>query len=244
MAIISELLRVKQETLLAALTAKRARASGETLVINYRLPEAIAARDAMAKCLYGALFDWIVLQVNHALLSKKDTLRDHQGNSIGVLDIFGFEDFKTCNSFEQLCINYANEQLQHYFNQHVFQYEQREYRRQSIRWTDIGYSDNSGCLNLIEGKPNGLLCLLDDQCKLVKCFRILTRDAVCFYFSERVSSLCSVSFLFILSCFAAFPARRTRRCCKNSTLYTKRISSTRHRRDARLPSSFITTLVL
>ncbi|XP_043511596.1 unconventional myosin-IXAa-like isoform X3 [Frieseomelitta varia] len=163
-ALISELLRVKQETLLAALTAKRARASGETLVINYRLPEAIAARDAMAKCLYGALFDWIVLQVNHALLSKKDTLRDHQGNSIGVLDIFGFEDFKMCNSFEQLCINYANEQLQHYFNQHVFQYEQREYRKQGIRWTDIGYSDNSGCLNLIEGKPNGLLCLLDDQC--------------------------------------------------------------------------------
>ncbi|XP_053593137.1 unconventional myosin-IXa isoform X2 [Microplitis demolitor] len=163
-AIISELLRVKQETLLAALTAKRARASGETLVINYRLPEAIAARDAMAKCLYGALFDWIVLQVNHALLSKKDTLRDHQGHSIGVLDIFGFEDFKTCNSFEQLCINYANEQLQHYFNQHVFQYEQREYRKQGIRWTDIGFSDNSGCLNLIEGKPNGLLCLLDDQC--------------------------------------------------------------------------------
>lgn len=51
----------------------------------------------MAKCLYGALFDWIVLQVNHALLSKKDTLRDHQGNSIGVLDIFGFEDFGTSN---------------------------------------------------------------------------------------------------------------------------------------------------
>jgi myosin-9 len=59
--------------------------------------KAIAARDAMAKCLYGALFDWIVLQVNHALLSKKDTLRDHQGNSIGVLDIFGFEDFGLCN---------------------------------------------------------------------------------------------------------------------------------------------------
>lgn len=80
-----------------ALTAKRARASGETLVINYRLPEAIASRDAMAKCLYGALFDWIVLQVNHALLAKKDTLREHQGNSIGVLDIFGLAlRLKTC----------------------------------------------------------------------------------------------------------------------------------------------------
>lgn len=69
-ALISELLRVKQETLLAALTAKRARASGETLVINYRLPEAIAARDAMAKCLYGALFDWIVLQVKYYLINN------------------------------------------------------------------------------------------------------------------------------------------------------------------------------
>ncbi|XP_037292347.1 unconventional myosin-IXa isoform X2 [Manduca sexta] len=163
-SLISSLLRVKQETLLAALTSKRARASGETLVINYRLPEAIATRDAMAKCLYGALFDWIVMQVNHALLSKKDTLREHQGNSIGVLDIFGFEDFGLSNSFEQLCINYANEHLQYYFNQHVFKYEQEEYRREGIRWTDIGFSDNTGCLQLIEGKLNGLLSLLDDQC--------------------------------------------------------------------------------
>lgn len=163
-ALISELLRVKQETLMQALTAKRARASGETLVINYRLPEAIASRDAMAKCLYGALFDWIVLQVNHALLSKKDTLREHQGNSIGVLDIFGFEDFGLNNSFEQLCINYANEHLQYYFNQHVFKYEQEEYRKEGIRWTNIDFMDNTGCLQLIEAKPNGLLCLLDDQC--------------------------------------------------------------------------------
>lgn len=164
-SIISGLLRVKQETLLQALTTKRPRASGETLVINYRLPEAIASRDALAKCLYGALFDWIVLQVNHALLAKKDTLREHQGNSIGVLDIFGFEDFGLCNSFEQLCINYANEHLQHYFNQHVFKYEQEEYRKEGIRWTNIDFMDNTGCLQLIEGKPNGLLCLLDDQCK-------------------------------------------------------------------------------
>ncbi|ENN83383.1 hypothetical protein YQE_00259, partial [Dendroctonus ponderosae] len=163
-ALISELLRVKQETLMQALIAKRARASGETLVINYRLPEAIASRDAMAKCLYGALFDWIVLQVNHALFSKKDTLREHQGNSIGVLDIFGFEDFGPNNSFEQLCINYANEHLQYYFNQHVFKYEQEEYRKEGIRWTNIDFMDNTGCLQLIEAKPNGLLCLLDDQC--------------------------------------------------------------------------------
>lgn len=63
-SIISELLKVKQDTLLAAMTSKRVKASGETLIMQYKLPEAIAARDALAKCLYGALFDWIVLQVS------------------------------------------------------------------------------------------------------------------------------------------------------------------------------------
>ncbi len=77
--IISKLLLVKEETLMTALTCKKTKAAkGEMLVINYRLCDAIATRDAMAKCLYGALFDWIVMQVNHALITKKDA-RDHKG---------------------------------------------------------------------------------------------------------------------------------------------------------------------
>jgi myosin heavy subunit len=66
----------------------------------------------MAKCLYNALFFWIVLRINQALL-KKDTAMGSKGYYIGILDIFGFEDVGAqWNSFEQLCINYANEHLQ------------------------------------------------------------------------------------------------------------------------------------
>ena len=164
LSIISKLLLVKEETLQLALTCKKTKAAkGETLVINYKHQDAIATRDAMAKCLYGALFDWIVMQVNHALLAKKD-YREHKGHYIGVLDIFGFEDFGDQNNFEQFCINFANEHLQFYFNQHVFKYEQEEYKKEGINWKNIDFIDNIDCLTLVEGRPHGLLCLLDDQC--------------------------------------------------------------------------------
>jgi myosin-9 len=51
------------------------------------------------------------------------------------------------------------------FFQHVFKYEQKEYKREGIKWTDIEFLDNSGCLHLFESKPTGLLCILDDSCK-------------------------------------------------------------------------------
>ncbi|NP_001410713.1 unconventional myosin-IXAb [Danio rerio] len=83
--------------------------------------------------------------------------------SIGVLDIFGFEDYEN-NSFEQFCINFANETLQHYFNQHVFKLEQEEYRSEGINWHMIDYIDNTACINLISKKPTALLHLLDEEC--------------------------------------------------------------------------------
>ncbi|ELU02859.1 hypothetical protein CAPTEDRAFT_226894 [Capitella teleta] len=162
--VVSNLLKVREDTLIEALTKKKTMAGGETVVMSYKMQNAIATRDAMAKCLYAALFDWIVLQINHALLAKpREARAETQGNSIGVLDIFGFEDFQR-NSFEQFCINYANEHLHYYFNQHIFKFEQEEYQREGIQWKNIEFIDNTGCVDLFATRPTGLLALLDEEC--------------------------------------------------------------------------------
>ncbi|XP_044311862.1 unconventional myosin-IXb isoform X2 [Varanus komodoensis] len=160
--ILSELLKVKREILVEVLTKRKTVTVNDKLILPYSLSEAITARDSMAKSLYSALFDWIVLRINHALLNKKDMEESVTCLSIGVLDIFGFEDFKT-NSFEQFCINYANEQLQYYFNQHIFKLEQEEYQSEGITWHNIDYTDNVGCIHLISKKPTGLFYLLDEE---------------------------------------------------------------------------------
>ncbi|XP_051551345.1 unconventional myosin-IXb isoform X3 [Myxocyprinus asiaticus] len=159
---LSDLLKVKEEMLVEALTKRKTVTVNDKLILPYSHCEAITARDSMAKSLYSALFDWIVLRINHALLNKKDMEESVSCLSIGVLDIFGFEDFKT-NSFEQFCINYANEQLQYYFNQHIFKLEQEEYQAEGITWHNIDYTDNVGCIHLISKKPTGLLYLLDEE---------------------------------------------------------------------------------
>ncbi|XP_053784644.1 unconventional myosin-IXa isoform X8 [Desmodus rotundus] len=160
--VVSELLEVREEMLFEALVTRKTVAVGEKLILPYKLAEAVTVRNSMAKSLYSALFDWIVFRINHALLNSKDLEQNTKTLSIGVLDIFGFEDYEN-NSFEQFCINFANERLQHYFNQHIFKLEQEEYRAEGISWHNIDYIDNTCCINLISKKPTGLLHLLDEE---------------------------------------------------------------------------------
>ncbi|GFW07635.1 unconventional myosin-Vb [Trichonephila clavipes] len=129
-------------------------------VITMQLPhsQALFARDALAKHIYSQLFEWIVRQINKSLASNKKVHK-----FIGVLDIYGFETFEI-NSFEQFCINYANEKLQQQFNMHVFKLEQEEYVREQIEWKLIDFYDNQPCIDLIESKL-GILDLLDEECK-------------------------------------------------------------------------------
>ncbi|KAJ7987122.1 hypothetical protein DPEC_G00335480 [Dallia pectoralis] len=135
--------------------------TSETYVKNMSCKQAANARDALAKHIYAHMFDWIVEYVNKSLHTSSK-----QHSFIGVLDIYGFETFEI-NSFEQFCINYANEKLQQQFNQHVFKLEQEEYMKEQIPWTLIDFYDNQPCIDLIEAKL-GILDLLDEECKVPK----------------------------------------------------------------------------
>ncbi|EZG44109.1 myosin, partial [Gregarina niphandrodes] len=81
---------------------------------------------------------------------------------IGLLDIYGFEVFDGRNSFEQLCINFANEKLQQHFNQHVLALEQATYRKEAIDWSDILFTDNREIIRALEEPPHGVFVILDD----------------------------------------------------------------------------------
>ncbi|KAK3905406.1 hypothetical protein C8A05DRAFT_12755 [Staphylotrichum tortipilum] len=135
---------------------------GEKITSNLTQAQAIVVRDSVAKFIYSSLFDWLVEIINRSLATE--AVLNNVKSFIGVLDIYGFEHFAK-NSFEQFCINYANEKLQQEFNQHVFKLEQEEYLREQIDWTFIDFADNQPCIDLIEGKL-GILSLLDEESRL------------------------------------------------------------------------------
>uniref|UniRef100_A0A673W8I0 Myosin VC n=1 Tax=Salmo trutta TaxID=8032 RepID=A0A673W8I0_SALTR len=157
MAAFCDLLGVSPDGVTRWLCHRRFVMVAETVVKPVTSKRAVNARDALAKQIYAHLFDCVIHKINAAL-----QVPGKQHSFIGVLDIYGFETFDV-NSFEQFCINYANEKLQQQFNLHVFKLEQEEYMKEDIPWTLIDFYDNQPVIDLIEAKM-GILDLLDEEC--------------------------------------------------------------------------------
>mmetsp|Transcript_27438 Transcript_27438/g.32442 ORF Transcript_27438/g.32442 Transcript_27438/m.32442 type:complete len:2067 (+) Transcript_27438:95-6295(+) len=200
---VCSVLGLSVEKLSTALTVRELVIRGESQFIQQEPEQACDSRDALAKALYSANFDWIVGRVNKATAASGNWVRlrkavcalaskiksgeidqdkffagafasDHapkkkggsgmwEGTrSIGILDIFGFEIFEK-NSFEQLCINYANERLQQLFNTATFRAEEDAYKAEGVPFEPIMFADNQDILELIDKKPSGILPLLDEE---------------------------------------------------------------------------------
>ena len=128
--------------------------------------QSLDVRDAFVKGIYGRMFVWITSKINSAIYKPKSYTSSSR-TSIGVLDIFGFENFNA-NSFEQFCINYANENLQQFFVKHIFKLEQEEYNNESINWQHIEFVDNQEALDLIAVRPLNIMALIDEESKFPK----------------------------------------------------------------------------
>eukprot|EP00615_Pteridomonas_danica_P012032 CAMPEP_0114375544 /NCGR_PEP_ID=MMETSP0101-20121206/36349_1 /TAXON_ID=38822 ORGANISM="Pteridomonas danica, Strain PT" /NCGR_SAMPLE_ID=MMETSP0101 /ASSEMBLY_ACC=CAM_ASM_000211 /LENGTH=1208 /DNA_ID=CAMNT_0001529645 /DNA_START=319 /DNA_END=3941 /DNA_ORIENTATION=- len=125
--------------------------------------QAIDSILALVKYSYSELFSWLVCKINEAHASEQS--KDGLPSFIGILDIFGFEVMRN-NSFEQLCINFANEVLQQQFNQHIFVREQEMYISEGLDWSQVSFHDNQGLIDLIGKKPKGLLPICEEHVML------------------------------------------------------------------------------
>ena len=157
----TELLEVDTDVITRELVSSELEIQGQKIVKLLPPVKARDSRDAMVKALYDSEFGWLVEKCN-AMLDTESS----DGNWIGLLDIFGFEDFEV-NSFEQFCINLANETLQGHYNQFIFTRDMVECRAEGINVDEVTFPDNSPCLQMMVGK-GGISALLDEECSLGK----------------------------------------------------------------------------
>lgn len=152
------LLGFDPDTMEKAMTGRTVISGGERFYKKFNSATASNTRDTLAKVMYKNLFDWVVHKIN--LMISEDT--SPSNSTIGILDIFGFENFEH-NSLEQLCNNYANEALQQQFNQFIFKREIIEYQNEKINYGSIEFPDNQDSLDLI---GLSIFHLIDDQCRI------------------------------------------------------------------------------
>merc|ERR1711936_1162947 len=119
---------------------------------------AASSVSGIGRKIFENVFRFIVDKCNLTLIDP--TMKKVQ--YIGCLDIAGFEIFDY-NGFEQLCINFANEKLQQFFNQHMFVLEQEEYVREGLEWGNVDFGmDLQKCIDMFE-KPMGLLAIFEEE---------------------------------------------------------------------------------
>jgi len=176
LAFAAQLLGVEQKTLKDLLTITYVDVGGEKIVKRKDLHSAIRTRDAVAKHIYSLLFEWIVFRLNGNMRVANYNEDDINVSYIGVLDVFGFEQFET-NGFEQLLINYANEILLTLFTNEILIGESEIYKSEGLVLQDgdipkISSTDSpsSNCIKLFTGnlqkgksKYQGLFTILDNQ---------------------------------------------------------------------------------
>ncbi|CAJ1461945.1 unnamed protein product [Effrenium voratum] len=167
---VCDIMGIQPEVLTRAMTHKHIMVSGESYDSPLTLDQCEARRESFARMIYSYLFNHVVFRINESFAAKRGGAKP--SSFIGVLDIFGFEHFQV-NSFEQLCINFANERLQQMFNHFVFEVEMELYKQEGITCDFSDFPDNQGIIDLIQAKSMSIFTLLDEECRMPKAWKCL-----------------------------------------------------------------------
>merc|ERR1711935_778313 len=155
---VAELCGIDREWMVTYFCKPKLKVGTEWVSKGQTCDGAASSVSGIGRSVYERLFSFIMNKCNETLFDP--TMKKVQ--YIGCLDIAGFEIFDY-NGFEQICINFANEKLQQFFNQHMFTLEQEEYVREGLEWGNVDFGmDLQKCITMFE-KPMGLLSILEEE---------------------------------------------------------------------------------
>ncbi|XP_048197054.1 unconventional myosin-XVI [Perognathus longimembris pacificus] len=163
---VAAMLQVSTDELASALTTEVQYFKGDLITRRHSTAKAEFHRDLLAQALYSRLFGFLVNSMNCCLQGPEE----HSSTrtlDIGILDIFGFEEFQK-NEFEQLCVNMTNEKMHHYINEVLFLQEQTECVQEGVTMeTAYSLGNQAGVLDFFFQKPSGFLAVLDEESQMV-----------------------------------------------------------------------------
>ena len=189
--LLAKIIGIPTDVIEKAMTRRSLKTRQDELSVPLSCESAKEGCDALAKKLYSRIFASVVRNINEQTSSPGS----EQHNVVSLIDIFGFERF-VVNRYEQLCINYTNEALQHKYVKDNLQRHRVEYEKEGLQWLDMKQFDNTETLELFEG-TKGIINALTEESVLpngnnavrkMRWVSALIEPALTLYFSSHSSS--------------------------------------------------------
>merc|ERR1712076_113654 len=160
---VAELYGVDFNELFKAFCKPKIKVGTEWVTKGQTLEQAHTGVGGIARATFDRIFKWLIIKCNDTLIDKAMK----KANFCAVLDIAGFEMFDY-NGFEQISINFVNEKLQQFFNNHMFVVEQELYQSEGLNVAMVDFGmDLAACIIMFE-KPLGIWSILEEESNFPK----------------------------------------------------------------------------
>merc|ERR1719367_1009393 len=155
---VAELYGVNALELFKSFCKPKIKVGTEWVTKGQTLEQATNGVGGIARATFDRIFKWLIIKCNDTLIDKSMK----KANFCAVLDIAGFEMFDY-NGFEQISINFVNEKLQQFFNNHMFVVEQEEYVKEGIDWEMVDFGMDLQAAIIMFEKPMGIWAILEEE---------------------------------------------------------------------------------